>query len=363
MEMHKDFAAWYKTVDLEESIERLEKRWSGIEEIVKTASPEVIESLLAIAQKRSSNADEDSIASVRNQFTEADPFFDQSGNDAEMRVLSEAALVQIIEQSAKTSLRTDAALFLAAALCDQDLYDGGVTNLHDRLNSVLDALSEAARRRNDVAIQKPSKLEINLDDAFEGLDNFDDINLFKAFITTFKGNIEEGINAAVASAHKNNLALWKQLRFQDEELDMLWWASNQYSTTRGILFKKLGDGERGLVAGEELAGLTLFKPGPLSVASLLTKAGVKPSKKVSIPEAVNACDTDWLKSIMQDLAPTVFQPIHLAVKKKLETMDDTSWISAWLSMTGLPKQPSFPETELARLFYLERLVLNCSGCD
>ena len=96
MEMHKDFATWYKTVDVEESADRLAKRWIGVEEIVKQASSEVIEALLAIAQGRNSIAGEGFVADVRVKFTDADSYFDQSGNDAEMRVLSEAALVQII---------------------------------------------------------------------------------------------------------------------------------------------------------------------------------------------------------------------------------------------------------------------------
>ena len=363
MVMLKDFATWYKTVDVADSADRLEKRWSGVEAIVSEANLAVVTTLLAIAQGWNHLANETDVAHVRAQFTEADPYFDQSNNDAEMRVLSEAALVQIIEQPGDTSLHADAVLFLAAALCGQGLAGGGVANLSDRVASVLKTLAEAVRSRIDIAYKNRPKLQLKLDEALDTLTNPADINQVKPFLAVLKSEIESGLQAAVAGARKDSNTLRKQLRFQDEELDMLWWASNQHSTTRGVSFEKLKDGERALVAGEELARLTLFKPGPLSAASLLAKAGVKSGKKISIPDAVNACERGWLKTATQDFVPTVFQPIHLAIIKKLETMDDASWIAAWLSMTGLPAQHEIVETELARLFYLERLVFDCTGCD
>ena len=51
--------AWYKTVDVAESVERLAKRWSGVEIIVSKADLAVVPTLLAIAEGRNHLVDED----------------------------------------------------------------------------------------------------------------------------------------------------------------------------------------------------------------------------------------------------------------------------------------------------------------
>ena len=87
------------------------------------------------------------------------------------------------------------------------------------------------------------------------------------------------------------------------------------------------------------------------------RAGLKGNKKLTIPEAVNACDASWLESLAQsdDVSPLLL-PIHFAIGRKLETKDDASWVAGWANSCGIDEKHSFPALTLGNLFYRERLL-------
>jgi len=80
---------------------------------------------------------------------------------------------------------------------------------------------------------------------------------------------------------------------------MLWWVFGERSEDFNQLLKEVPAKAQPLVFAKELADATKFLPGPVSTKGLLSRAGLKENKKVTIPEAVNACDTSWLKSLIQ----------------------------------------------------------------
>lgn len=160
--------------------------------------------------------------------------------------------------------------------------------------------------------------------------------------------------------HAERELIISQIKIQDEELDLLWWASNGLSRETGKPIKSLSDGARGLVAAVEAAKLTQFEPGPSSIAGLLEKAGVAPRKKISICDAINAADEEWLRSIaISHVSPRT--PLHYGVAKRLEIPDADAWPAAWGSVTGISSDKTVSELVLADLFYNERVVLGQYG--
>jgi hypothetical protein len=129
------------------------------------------------------------------------------------------------------------------------------------------------------------------------------------------------------------------IAIQDEELELLWWVFGERSDDLNQPFKDVPVKVQPLVFAKELASATKFLPGPASIKSLLSRAGLKDNQKVTIPDAVNACDAGWLVSLAaQSDISTLVQPIHFAIRRKLETGDEASWVSD--SMSGVLLCPS-----------------------
>jgi hypothetical protein len=48
--------------------------------------------------------------------------------------------------------------------------------------------------------------------------------------------------------------------------------------------------------------------------------------------------------------------MHSAIFRKLETRDDTSWVSGWAAVSGIDQDYSLSPLSLGNLFYRERLL-------
>jgi GTPase-associated system helical domain len=171
----------------------------------------------------------------------------------------------------------------------------------------------------------------------------------------------EAINATFGTmAKKFNSAVEATADFvaiQDEELEMLWWVLGERSNGVKKSFSSIPEAERPLVLSAELAQATIYLPGPLSVEGLLTRAGLKSSKTFTIPQVVNACAHGWLEPFVSGKAISpLLQPIHFAIQRKLETGDETSWVSGWAGSSSLDATTVFPSIILGLLFYRERLL-------
>ena len=94
------------------------------------------------------------------------------------------------------------------------------------------------------------------------------------------------------------------------------------------------------------------------IGYLQKRAGIKVSKKLTIAEAVNACDTNWLRLLMGDAEPSpATAPVLFAIKRRIETDDQTSWVAGWAATTGINSDEELPGIALGRQFYHERLVV------
>ena len=156
--------------------------------------------------------------------------------------------------------------------------------------------------------------------------------------------------------------LQDQIKVQDEELDLLWWASNGQSDTLGTFFSTIEPGARPLLAAVEAARRTQIPLSPSSMLGLMEKVGVSAEETLSIADVVNAADSNWLKSI--DISEiTVRTPLHLAIKLRLQSPESSAWSSHWSAVTKIEATTKRKELEIADLFYHERLVLNAYGDD
>ena len=171
----------------------------------------------------------------------------------------------------------------------------------------------------------------------------------------------QGVMRQVVQHWKNTiLAADNFLRVQDEELQMLWWLTGQRSSDYDCPFDEIPTDALPLVLANELAGMTKFLPGPPSVKGILSRAGLKERKKVTISVAVNAADPDWLQRLIGDREPSVVStPLHAAVKRQMETGAGDAWVAGWAAATGVNLDHALSGLALGNLFYRERLLLMC----
>lgn len=357
--MHEDFATWYSNVDLGESADRLNNRWEGLSALLEGAEYEHVKFLLDVFMRQDGAFAGEAGEYMRPTFTAVDQYFPKSNNDDEMAMLAEAGIAIILENESWLAGAT--ATLVISALHGGAVKSKGFTDLLARAEHVLRSLGEAVRKRD--TLKKPPKTyapTINIDDDFGEMVDFNDFALTKSTFQTIVTKIAKQIGAVASNARRETDVLAKQLKLQDEELNMLWWASNGQSDSTGKLFSKLGDGERGLVAGFELAKLTIAEPGPVSVPGLLDRVGVKSTKKVTIVDAINACDMKWLHRAVVDKS-NYSVPLHLAISKRLESSSTEAWVPLWAAITSLDPKAKISEARISWLFYIERLVLNQFG--
>jgi hypothetical protein len=152
-------------------------------------------------------------------------------------------------------------------------------------------------------------------------------------------------------------AVQDHLQKKDEELQMLWWLIGQRCWDLDCAFDAIPAEAQPLVLAKELADQTEVLPGPPSVKAVLSRAGLKERKKLSIAAAVNAVSDAWLGGVLtRDEYSPVVMPIHFALHRRRETGPGPDWVANWASVTGIAGGHGMSCLTLGLLFYRERLL-------
>ena len=359
--MHREFATWYGRVDLGDSAERLNARWAGVSTLIENVRYEECECLLDIFMEKPGAVTHTQSDFIREAFADADPTFPPSGNEVEMALLAEITLAVLLDTPEYNPFVGRIANLIYSAL------HGGIV----KVNSATDLLSRAkhAMRLQDNAVRKRKPLPnlqqtyrpvMEIDDIVEDDSDPSDPETVKAILEEIIDKVASAMENLAKQARDERETLEEALRIQDEELDLLWWASNGRSETTGERFSSMAHRGKVLIAACEAANRTQFRPGPISISGLFEKAGIKASKKVSVSEAVDACDEAWLREIQGDHV-TTRTPIHYAIYERLLSPDSNTWSDHWSAVTGIDASTKRPEVVMANLFYQERLVLDAYG--
>ena len=354
--MDPEFPIWYREVSIGDDRERMQRRWRGLCALVDAATRADVEAMISSAFKTKAAAQPTSLIRIGKAFKDADDLFSIGGNDREMEVLCGAGLILLCRAGAAVSAAAALAITTAAAA-------GGRTpkvslDLVAAAEAGLAAMAEAVRKRPNLdQYAKAVAPKFDFENAavkVRGQQNFEGvIAAFGLAADAVRENV-----AGVARQNKKAVAAVNQfIAVQDEELQMLWWLVGQRSWDFDTAFASVPADAQALVLPKELADLTKFLPGPASVKGLLGRAGLKDSKKITIPLAVNACDKTWLGKLIDGLNPSpVTQPIHFAVKRKVETGEATAWVAGWAAVTGLDAVHKLTAVALGNQFYRERLL-------
>ena len=359
--MHKEFATWYGRVDLGDSTERLNTRWAGVSALTQEVKYEQCGYLLDIFMKKPGAVAGTQGDLMREAFLAADPAFQLSGNEAEMALLAEIILAVLLNTSEEDWLAGAIANLIYSSLHGGIVKVNSTTGLLARATHAMRFQGNAVRKRETLPDPlKTYRPVIEIDNCFKEDSNLADLESAVTILKGIVAKVASAMGTLAKQARDEREALERALRIQDEELDLLWWASNGQSETMRKQFSSMALKGKALIAAYEAADRTQFQPGPVSICGLLEKAGLKVSKKVSISEAVNDCDEAWLRKIQKDDV-TTRTPIHYAIGQRLASPNSTTWSDHWTDVTGINASTKRSEVVIANLFYQERLVLDAYG--
>lgn len=351
--MQSVFFGWYSSMELNDDESARISRWTQVQAAAKAPSRGTLEALTRLAFR--TKLSESEVGGIRSLFT-SDAI--QAPGDQELRLLAAATLATVLARRDMTAAK--AAIFILTASCHgqrelqqpMDL----IANAVDTLNLV----SETVRRRPQLELERPIVPQLDgkaLSDSLTAID----LATVQAVISTLVGNINKTLNAAGNRQKAFESAVQEYVRVQDEELDVLWWLHGKHSEIRNLPFREIPEIERPLVFAGDLAELTRVLPGPLSIRSLLSRAGIDDESTMTIPEAVQALPVGLLPRFVPDHVTSkvsvVTTPTLEAIRRRQEVDGRDAWAQTWAAVCGLDQDKKISMMHLAEAAYRELLLI------
>lgn len=354
--MNSQFPRWYSAVVIGEDAERLKLRWRGVAGVAEEASYADIEPLVRLALAGRTSASPAEVSRLKGFFTAADPTFDNVQNAEELRVLAGAALAEIMGSGSELAPIAALACSTATAVGKRDFR--GPVPLVQLANTSLAVTAEAGRTRPTLgAVLNTDVPKLDLEKAKTKVSEQPDAAGMSAAFTLAAEGLRSALKVILQRQANAFLSVQDYLKTQDEELDMLWWLTGQYSSDYNCAFDKVPVAAQALVFAKELADCTASPPGPTSVRAIMSRAGLRDNRKTTIADAVNAVSDEWARLVIGDSdVSSVTAPVHFAIGRHLETGDKESWIAGWAATTGLKSTDTISSLSLGESFYRERLL-------
>ncbi|OQS34639.1 hypothetical protein B0T40_15050 [Chromobacterium haemolyticum] len=355
--MHTDFARWYGAVELGDDQSQRLARWEGVCSIVSEADRDIVEALVRLAFGTRQVPAAADLQRIRQTFKSTDAAFDMQGNDREVQVLAGACLAVLFEKGG--SAGAPAALAVTTGALGGARKADVPMDLGVLAESAIYRIADVNRSRpllsNHMSVNVP---KFDFEKAVTQVreqPNWDGVAQAFALAAS---STQSAIKAMAQRQANAVRAMDKVVRIQDEELQMLWWLTGERSWDYDCTFETVPADAQPLIFAKELADSTEFLPGPPSVKALLSRAGLKERKKVTIPAAINAVKAVWLQQLLAEEDPSpVSTPLHFAIKRQLETGAGDAWVAGWAAATGVSSSHSISPLMLGTLFYRERLLL------
>jgi hypothetical protein len=344
-QMLTDFPAWYATVSVGQP-DAAVARWPAVLEAAKATTRADIEVFVRIAFKTKQAPSAEGTEKFTKAIRSTDNTFDAVTAAREMQVLAASVLMHLCP------INVYAALAVTTAALDGGRKPNLPMDLVGAGEGAIRAIAESSRRRTNLG-------ELTAPDVKWGLtaeETAQNTKQPKDMVEDLRAVVQQAFKVAAERENRILAAHRQQMRYSDEELQMLWWLTGG-QTTEGTPFEKIETSARPFVLGRELADRTATLPGPGSIRALLSRAGLKAAGQTTIPQVVNAMKDSWSKSAIGERSVSpVTLPLHNALHRRNETGAGKNWIKNWASVTEIAEAYAATPLRLAELFYRERLL-------
>ncbi len=354
--MHRDFPRWYAAVAIGNDAELRAARWAAVHAITESADASTVEGLVRLAFRTKQPPSSQALSLIHEAYRKADDTFDPSHAAREMQVLAGACLAVLFEASG------DSAATAALGVATAALAGGRAAQLPMDLPALAEAaiqrLADANRARPSLgSLIRAEAPKLDFEAAATKVKEANWEAVGQAF-TLAANSARTAIRALATKQANATRDIDRFIQVQDEELQMLWWLIGAWSVTLKCAFDAVPAGAQPLVFASELADDTTSLPGPRSIKPLLTRAGLKERKKLTIAAALSAAGAEWLATLVGESDPSpVTQPIHFAIKRSLEAGGGDTWVPNWAAVVGVDAARQYSALSLGALFYRERLLV------
>ena len=371
--MHERFADWYRLTtpgnDAALQPDLMERRWQGVEAVCAELGPGeefgLVRLFLRPQQPTTPYA-----AKFRGAFKKVDSGFLTQGNNLEVAML---AAVAILEQMNRKPLPPGDRAGLAV-LCEAGVPAADFPQWAGPLVGEIGQMYE----ERCVALRGPASVKPGQfvgKDLQAGFDAFiqsfppGDWNVIQAAGTKAMTALVKTLKsyASTTAAALRALEIEQQLR--QEETDILWWMTGEYSRDLDRRFSDIKLPAAALVAGKELANLVSL-PGPMPAKSFLDRVlatcGTKGAhhKPAELKAAVNALPQQWRETIVgspgfdrvKDLCP-----ILGAVAQSLATDGPDEWLPLYRKSYQREATLQLAGVDLAYQAYREWLLVSSAA--
>jgi hypothetical protein len=334
--MHPDFSEWYRQAGIEPNREELPKRWAAIDEY--GPNKDAVVSLVRVFN-RLGNPKDNFPSEFLAALQTADPAFKTRDNDQELVVLAGAELVDVIERS-ESGLGPIAALSLVCAAAGNARPTPPVRDIPEIATRYVG--QQTTERNSSVTEIEESGPRKALLAAIEAL-----------------GDPYKGLTAELRR-------LQRELSLVSEESNMLWWLFSEHSRDDGKRWNKFSVPAVALMAGKELADLTLVVPGPVAAVAFLDRvirsAKSKIPASVRLTDAINDVSVQWRESYINKNYLSALEevtPISLGIKLSLASPQNDAWFPAFAEGTRISVDSEMAPHVLAYQVFLEALLCRC----
>jgi hypothetical protein len=190
--------------------------------------------------------------------------------------------------------------------------------------ATVDKYAVEARERSHLPEDEQSnweqkKIEATIEDI-----NIADGESIAASIQCLAGVAQNSIATLRKNNNKLNSCIKSLIKVQDEELNVLWWLINGYSSTLDTPFNNMPSDDKCIFLAIELANQTAFNAEMPSVNTLFKRSGVKPNEEKSLKDFINGISS--LEAIVDiDVQVNdIHTPILYAVNQR-NNLGDENW--------------------------------------
>lgn len=353
--MHVDFPRWHSDVTVGTDTERKNSRWAAVHALAESADRHMVEALVRLAFNTTRHAPSNHcLAKIHEAFRSEDDTFDSKNANRELQVYAGACLQLLFEHNsdvgAAAALSVTTAAFIGARTPNLPF------NLVTLAETALARIADANRARPALAINGEMP-KFNIDAAIAKVRaELNGESVAQAFTS-----IADSLNIALKTLSTRQMdefsAVDRFIRVQDEELQMLWWLTGGCSFDTDYTFNAVASEAQPLLFAKELADSTTSLPGPRSIKALLLRTGIKERKKLTVAEAINAMEANWLSGLADESPSPVTTPLHFAIRRQMETDGGDAWVQNWAAVVGSDGARQIPSVPLAVQFYRERLLV------
>lgn len=355
---HKMFGTWLKATELKLDREALSGRWATVCRILENVDYAMATFLVDYSFDLPFS--QPLLQKFQEEFHTDDSMFimEESENQTELKNLASVLVILLLEDIDLEceEFNPIIANYVLSVSC-AGLREASIHNITilDSANKIINKYAVDTRERKSFSIPenqiwKQAEITTAID-SVEVADVETIKNALKKISDTSKAVLtQEKTN------NKNLLSNIKHLvKIQDEELNILWWLINSYSSLRSCPFCDLDDREKPLILAMELAKLTALKIEIPSARVIFQKAGLESSEELTFSEFIEGTAqlNELIATIENDIG--INTPVFFTLKNKLQDEGGVNNINDKLHINNTNK---ICDLEWALQIYREILAID-----